>query len=80
MENKGTINDEIQKIINNTLQQQPTPTLCTITKIYEDQKHIDAETNIGTFKYAPTIGNPIKNHTGIIIFLNQNYDEYIIIC
>ena len=76
----STINDEIQKIINNTLQQQPTPTLCTITKIYEDQKHIDAETNIGTFKYAPTIGTPTTGNTGVVIFLNQNHDEYIIIC
>ena len=80
MENKGTINDEIQKIINNTLQQQPTPTLCTITKVYTDNHHIDCETDIGELKYAQTIGNPIKNNTGVVIFLNQNHDEYIIIC
>ena len=74
MENKGTINDEIQKIINNTLQQQPTPTLCTITKVHDDNNHVDAETKDGeTFVYVPTISqNPTIDNTGLLIPLENN--------
>lgn len=79
-ENKGTISDQIQLQINHTINQQPSPTLCTITKVYTDNHHIDCETDIGKLKYAPTIGTPTKGNTGVVIFLNQNHDEYIIIC
>ena len=69
-----TINDEIQKIINNTLNQQPQPEIVTITRVYDDQNHIDAVTKDGDeYSYIPTISqNPTTNNTGLLIPLENN--------
>lgn len=69
-----TINDEIQIIVDHTLQQQPKPEKIYITKIYEDQKHIDCKnTNGDIITYVPIIANnPSVNNIGILIFLENN--------
>lgn len=68
--------NEIQKMINNTIDQQPKPTLATITKVHTDQEHIDCETNLGTLEYILCIGTPTKGNKGILIPLD---DESLII-
>lgn len=74
-----TINDEIQIIIDNTLQQQPKPQKITITKIYTDNKHADAKTTKGEeLTHIPIIANnPTVNNIGVLIYLENN--ETIII-
>ena len=69
-----TINDEIVKIINNTLQQQPQPHIVTITRVYDDQNHIDAVTKDGDeYSYIPTISqNPTTDNKGLLIPLENN--------
>ena len=69
-----TINDEIQKIINNTLNQQPQPEIVTITRVYDDQNHIDAVTKDGDeYSYIPTISqNPTIDNKGLLIPLENN--------
>ena len=51
----------------------------TITKVYSDNKHVDIQTKKGTLTYAEAIGNPVKGNTGVILFLENSNDEYIII-
>ena len=70
----ATINDEIQKIINNTLNQQPTPQIVTITRVYDDNNHIDAVTKDGDeYSYVPTISqNPTIDNKGLLIPLENN--------
>ena len=73
-----TIGEEIEIIVDDKISQIPQPTRCTITKVYEDNKHIDAETEAGIIKYAETIGTPIPGNNGVIIFLGS-LDDYIVI-
>lgn len=70
----------ITTIVQHEIQQQPAPMKCTITKIYNDHNHVDVLTDNGILKYAETIGNNLTiGNTGVVIFLNQSFDEYIII-
>ena len=76
-----TLSDEIITIVNSVANNNPAPTRCTITKIYEDNNHVDATTQIGTIQYIETIGNtPTLNKTGIVIYLDGDIDNPIIIC
>lgn len=75
-----TINDEIDTMIIHRIQQIPYPIRCTITKVYDDNKHVDITSESGDLKYVETIGNNLAvNNTGILIFLNGSSDDYIII-
>ena len=59
-ENKQTINDEIQYMIDNTIQQQAQPELVTITKIYNDN-HVDCLTeNDEKLEYIAVIGKTLQ--------------------
>lgn len=73
------MNDEIQSMIDYTINQQPKPQLITITKVYEDNNHIDCETTSeDTLEYVPTISsNATVGNTGVLIILENN--EYIVI-
>lgn len=76
-----TLTDEIITIINSVANNNPAPTRCTITKVYNDNNHVDATTNIGTLNYIETIGNtPTTNKTGIVIYLDGDTNTPIIIC
>ena len=74
-----TINDEIQSMIDHTINQQPKSQLITITKVYEDNNHIDCETTSeDTLEYVPTIASNLTiGKTGVLIILEN--DEYIVI-
>lgn len=71
--------EQIQIMINHTLAQQPKPMKVTITKVYDDNKHVDCKTlNDDTLEYIPIIANnPTVNNIGVLLFLE--YDEMIII-
>ena len=75
-----TISDQIQIQIDDTINKQPYPTRCTITKIYPDNKHADIETSTGTIEYVETISNNLTvGNTGILIYLNNTFDDYIVL-
>jgi len=73
------LDEQIEPIVNQIIKQKPAPLRCTITKVYEDNIHVDANTNQGIIKYAETIGNPVVGNIGIIIFLEQDFNDYLII-
>ena len=77
-EDKKTINDEIQYMIDKSLNQQAKPELVTITKIYSD--HVNCETENGdVLEYIPIISrNNLKVNDKGIMFLLSNGNYYII--
>ena len=78
-ENNNTLSNIIQTQIQNTINTQPHPTQCTITKTYTDG-YTDIHTDqYGTLKHIPTIGNPEIGYTGVLIFLDNTYTNRIII-
>ena len=74
-----TLTDELITLINSVANNNPAPTKCKITKIY-DNGYVDAETNIGTLNYVECIGTPTVNKTGIIVYLDGDLNTPIIIC
>ncbi len=53
---------------------------CTITKVYEDNKHVDINCDLGDLEYVETISNNLtKGNIGVLIFLNGSSDEYIVL-
>lgn len=75
-----TLAEEIAVIVNSEANNNPAPVRCKITKIYDDNKHVDAETTNGTLTYAETISNNLAvGNVGIVAFLNGDINDYIII-
>ena len=74
-----TLNDEIQTQINHTLQTQPYPTQAQITKIYQNGYTDITTEQYGDLTYIPTIGNPEINDLAILIFLDNTYENKIVI-
>ena len=71
---------QIQIQIDDTLKKHPYPTRCTIIKKYSDNIHADIETEDGTLEYVETISNNLTvGNTGILIFLDNTFDDYIVI-
>jgi len=68
------IQNQIQWNLNHNI---PHPTTCTITKIYNDNNHVDIKTQLyGELTYIQTHGKtPTINAEAILIFLNNNYEE-----
>lgn len=77
---QSTLCEELQILNQNMIQQIPSPTRCQITKIYDDNNHVDILCADGELKYVETISNNLQiGNTGILIFLNGSYDEYIVL-
>ena len=75
---RKTINDEIQYMIDNTIQQQAQPELVTITKIYNDN-HVDCLTEHDEkLEYIAVIGKTLQVNDKGILFLLSNDQYYII--
>lgn len=75
-----TIGEIIQNQIENSLNQFPTPMRCKITKVYDDQKHVDINCDLGDMEYVEVIANnPTVNNLGVIIFLNGSNEDFIVI-
>ena len=79
MSQNRTINDEIEDIITSRLQELAYPTRCTIVKKYDDG-HTDINTDLwGKIEYVETIGNPAVDDTGVLIFLENDFNKKIVI-
>jgi hypothetical protein len=65
-------------MIDHSLNQIPQPLLVTITKVYDDNNHVDCKTkNEEELTYIQTIGTPVTEATGLLMFLEN--DDMIII-
>lgn len=70
----------IKQIVKSEANNNPPATLCTIKKVYDDNKHIDAQLNSGdVLEYLKTIGKPVKDNEGVVIFLDGNTATPIVI-
>jgi hypothetical protein len=79
MAERSNLNNEIQKMINNTITEQPYPTLAEITRIYNDG-YVDIRTNeYGELTYLKTITSHNVGDTTILIFLNNTFEQRIVI-
>lgn len=75
-----TLGDTVENQILNAITQIPFPTRCTITKVYDDQKHVDIKTDFGDLAYVEVIANnPTVDNIGILVFLNGSNQDYIVI-
>ena len=71
MANK-TLADEIITIVNSEANNNPVPIRCTITRVYEDNKHTDIETDNDRLTYVETIGNNLAvNNIGVLFVLED---------
>lgn len=70
----------MRQLIQSEANNNPPATLCTIKKVYDDNKHIDAQLNSGdVLEYLKTIGNPVKDKEGVVIFLDGDTSTPIVI-
>ena len=79
MINNYDLSDEIDVMIQNAISQLPRPEIIFITKIYEDENHVDCKTKAEEkLEYIPTISNNLTvGNTGLLIVTKD--DEFIII-
>ena len=78
-EQRRTINDEIQHIIDQSINQIPSIEVITITKIHEDNNHVDCElVTEDVLTYIPTIANDLKVGNKGLLFPLKNGSFYII--
>ena len=72
--------DSIVNIVHNESNNNPAPKSCFITKVYDDNIHIDAELLDGNkLTYVKTIGNPSEEEDGIVIFTDGEEGEKLVI-
>ena len=78
-ERRRTINDEIQTLVDNSINQIPSIEAVTITKIYEDNNHADCKlVSEDILTYIPTISNNLEvGNVGLLIPM-KNGSFYII--
>lgn len=68
-----TINEEIQIMIDHTLNQQLKPMKCTVIKNYgTDKNHVDIETDMGNLTFVECINSNKVGNKGILIYLENN--------
>jgi len=74
------LDEQIAIIVKDEINQLPTPMRCTILKIYDDNFHVDVETENGVLRYVETISNNLAvGNTGVLIFLDNDPKEYIVL-
>ena len=78
-ERRRTINDEIQTLVDNSTNQIPSIEVITITKIHEDNNHVDCKlVSEDVLTYIPTISNDLKVGNKGLLFPLKNGSFYII--
>ena len=75
-----SMNDEIQKQIDHTLAQMPSPELVTLIKVYDDNYHGDVQTsNDEIIEHVQIIGGRTSGKTGVLIYIANDYNQPIAI-
>lgn len=71
---------QIENQIQKNIKEQPHTTTCTITHIYPDDQHADITTSkYGSITYVELLAPSKEGNNGILIFLNNNFDERVVI-
>ena len=78
-EPKKTLNETVRVIATDEINKIPYPTTATITKVYDDG-HADCKTKMyGDLIYVKTIAPCNTGAEAILIFLNNGYDDKVLI-
>ena len=76
----STLADEIITLIKSQSNNTPPPMRCNISKVYEDQNHVDVQTKNGELRYVDAIGSNIKlGDNAVILFFDEDYEDYVVI-
>ena len=74
-----TLADELLTMIKSETVNNPAPQKCRITKVYDDM-HVDVESLRGLLKYVQVFGTNVKKgDDGVLLFLNETYDDYVVL-
>ena len=75
-----SLDGEIQKQIDHTLNQIPSPELITLIKVYDDNLYGDVRTvNDEIIEYVQLIGGRTTGKTGVLIYIANDYNQPIAI-
>ena len=72
------LNDEIQKIVNDEINQIAFPTIVTITKIYSDG-YVDVEGDWGLLRHIYSITEHDINDKTLLVFADGDFNKRIVI-
>ena len=74
-----TLAEEIITIIKAHSNDNPAPTTGTIIRTYEDSNYADVETEDGTHRYIPVIGENTVDTIGVIVYLDGDLNTPLMI-
>ena len=75
----GELNDALELIINDKIQSQAFPTVCKITKTYQD-KYVDVKTeDYGELKHIKSITDHEIEDITVLMFLNNSFESRMVI-
>lgn len=74
-----TLGDEIVIIVDDRISRLPVNLECTISKVYNDG-FVDVIANDEVLSYIKCIGPPKKDSEGIVVFINNDFDNPVVIC
>ena len=72
-ETQPTLAGIVQNQIQNTINQQPHPTECEVTKVYEDG-YVDINSPYGELRHIKSITTHNVGDETILIFLNNDFN------
>lgn len=74
-----TLGDEIVIIVDDRISRLPVNLECTISKVYKDG-FVDVIANNEVLSYIKCIGSPKKDREGVVVFINNDFNNPIVIC
>ena len=77
---KKTIGDEIDIMIDAKINQLLFPQKCTINRVYSDGEHIDVKINDDVISYLKFVGGtPVVNHIAVLVYCDGDFNDMIVI-
>jgi hypothetical protein len=72
--------DAIVQTIHSESNNNPPPTMCTVSKVYTDGEHIDVKLwNGDKLEYVKCIGTPVVDKDAVVLFCDGRLDTPIVI-
>jgi len=76
---KNTLSNSINPIVMEAVNGLAFPVRCTISKVYENN-HVDVLVDGKLLRYVETVGGtPVIMGTGVLLFLNNSFEDYVVI-
>ena len=76
-----SLSDEIVTIVQAHSTNNPVPERCNVVKIYDDDIHVDVQTENGLLSYVDVIGShPKITDNALIIYLDEDLTDYVVVC